>query len=213
MGWSAYKPEHGPARLQHSGWLLTHNAMQTLIPATGYGIAVVANTGMSLEDDSALIAEGLVELSEGRTPAPSAPFTMTADPVLAVLTLLSLVLGVRGVIRARGWAGRRSGRRLWRGVLRLVPYGVPVVLFLTLPDLFGLLLNRRGTLEQVTYAWFALYVWLATAALASVAVVVARGFHLGFHLARTRRRPSGDAPPRTEFLLRATAGMASTRCE
>ncbi|MEV7907765.1 hypothetical protein [Streptomyces anulatus] len=40
-----------------------------------------------------------------------------------------------------------------------------------------------------SYVWPALYVWLGTAALASAAVVVARVLHL----ARTRRRPSGDS--------------------
>ncbi|SFK50671.1 CubicO group peptidase, beta-lactamase class C family [Streptosporangium canum] len=35
MGWSTSEPEQGPVRIQHTGWLLTHNAMQTLLPDGG----------------------------------------------------------------------------------------------------------------------------------------------------------------------------------
>ncbi|MEU7986626.1 serine hydrolase domain-containing protein [Streptosporangium canum] len=187
MGWSTSEPEQGPVRIQHTGWLLTHNAMQTLLPGGGYGIAVVTNTGMSPEDDSALITQGLVDLTEGKTPEPAAPFTMTADLVLAALTFLALALGVLGVLRARTWAGRTTGRPLWRVVLRLVPYTLPIAIFAMIADLFGLLLNRAGTMDQITYVWPALYVWLGTTALAGAAVIMVRGFHT----IRARRRPAG----------------------
>ncbi|WP_214417127.1 serine hydrolase domain-containing protein [Sphaerisporangium fuscum] len=179
MGWSTYKPENEPVRIQHTGELLTHNSMQVLLPDSGYGIAVVANTAMISGDDSNHLAEGLVELAEGRTPEATTPFTTTADPVLAVLTLLALALGVLGVLRSRKWAVRRAGRPLWRAVLRLLPQAVLVAAFVMLPDLLGFLMNgRKGTLDQVTYAWLALYVWFAAMALAGLAVIATRGFHL-----------------------------------
>ncbi|MEV4807775.1 hypothetical protein AB0K18_47945 [Nonomuraea sp. NPDC049421] len=54
---------------------------------------------------------------------------MTADPWLAGLSVLNLGLGVLGVSRARRWARRRAGRAGWRALVRLVPYAMPVALY------------------------------------------------------------------------------------
>ncbi|GAA3147218.1 serine hydrolase domain-containing protein [Nonomuraea roseoviolacea] len=177
MGWQAGKTAGGAPELQHTGWLLTHNSAQTLLPQSGYGIAVVTDTGMISGDDALLITDGLIDIIEGRPDAGAAPFTMSADPWLAGLSLLNLGLGVLGVLRARRWARRRAGRPVWRLIARLVPYVLPIALFAGLADLIGLLMNRVGTMEMITYVWFALYVWAATAALAATAVIVARTVH------------------------------------
>lgn len=174
MGWYAGKSAGGAPELQHTGWLLTHNSAQTLLPTSRYGIAVVTNTGMISGDDAVLITDGLIDILEGRPDAQAVPFTTTADPWLAGLTLLNLALGAWGGYRARRWARRRAGRALWRALVRLIPYVLPIVFFFGLTDLFGLLLNRVGTLEQGTYVWLALYVWAATGALAAAAVIVSR---------------------------------------
>ncbi|MFC4122109.1 serine hydrolase domain-containing protein [Nonomuraea zeae] len=207
MGWVAGATAGGAPRLQHTGWLLTHNSAQTLLPASRYGIAVVTNTGMISGDDALIITDGLIDLIEGRSGAGAAPFTMTADLWLAGLTVLTLGLGLLGVRRAprwaRRWARRSSGRALWRPLARLVPYVLPIVLFFGLADLMGLLMRRSGTLEQITYVWLALYVWAATAALAAAGVIVARLVHLvrargrvldpGTQASRGRDRVEGHA--------------------
>ncbi|MFM9369935.1 serine hydrolase domain-containing protein [Streptomyces sp. Da 82-17] len=173
MGWIRNTAE-GPLQIQHSGQLLTHNALATLLPESGTGIAVVTNTGMIAGDDAAQIAQGLTELARGERPEPAAPVSMTADWVLAALTLLALGLGVRGTLRAGHWARRRSGRAWWRVALRALPYVLPVLLFVQLSALFGVLMRRAGTLEQVAYAWPALAVCTGAAALASATVLAAR---------------------------------------
>ncbi|MFI6324680.1 serine hydrolase domain-containing protein [Nonomuraea sp. NPDC050556] len=169
-GWSSARSAAGTPLLHHTGWLLTHNSVQTVIPSSGYGIAVVTNTGMMSGDDAVNITEGLIQLTEGKAAEITEPFTMKSDYVLAALTLLSAGLGVLGVVRARRWA-RRGG--WWRWV-RLAAYAVPIVAFFTAADLFGLLMNRSGTLGMITYVWLALFVWLAVSALAAAAVVAAR---------------------------------------
>jgi hypothetical protein len=65
----------------------------------------------------------------------------------------------------------------WRLTVRLLPHALPIALFAGLADLFGLLMGRVGTLDQITYIWLALYVWTGTAALAAAATVVARLVH------------------------------------
>ncbi|MEV0199844.1 serine hydrolase domain-containing protein [Nonomuraea sp. NPDC050691] len=190
MGWQTGKTPGGAPELQHTGWLLTHNSAQTLLPQSRYGIAVVANTGMISGDDALIMTEGLIDIMEGRPGAGAAPFTMSADPWLAGLSLLNLALGVLGVWRARRWAGRRAGRPVWRLIVRMIPYVLPIAFFAGLGDLIALLMNRAGTLDMITYVWLALYIWAATAALAATAVIVARTVHTV--LAR-RPRVRGEA--------------------
>ncbi|MDI3408140.1 serine hydrolase domain-containing protein [Streptomyces cavernicola] len=174
MGWSRQTVDGGPRQLTHTGQLLTHNSMATLLPDSRTGIAVVTNTGMISGDDAAQITEGLVDLALGERPEPDAPFSVTADPVLAALTLLALALGIRGTLRAGRWVRRTAGRAWWRRALRLLPYALPLLLLAQLAPLFGLLMRRSGTLSQVAHAWPALFVCAAAAALASGAVVTAR---------------------------------------
>lgn len=181
MGWSLGEATgdtgdaDGEPPLQHTGELLTQNAIQLLLPERRIGIAVVSDTGMISGDDSAGIADGLRDLAEGRSPEIREPFTMTADPVLAALTLLALGLGTLGTVRAPRWARRAAGRPLWRAGLRALPYAGLVALFPLLPELVGLLMRREGTLDQVLYVWPALYVCAAGVSLAAAVVLVVRG--------------------------------------
>ncbi len=190
MGWSAQRTPGGAPMLRHTGWLLTHNSAQTVLPGSGYGIAVVTNTGMISGDDALIISDGLVDLIEGRPGAGAAPFTTSVDPWLGALSLLNLGLGLAGVVRAPRWTRRRARRPAWRIIARLAPYALPVAFYLGLPALAAVVLNRVGTLDQLTYVWLALYVWAATGALAAVAVVAARLAHA----VRSRRRAVGNVP-------------------
>ncbi|GAA3443292.1 serine hydrolase domain-containing protein [Planomonospora venezuelensis] len=193
MGWVTGRTAGGAPRLRHTGWLLTHNSAQTLLPASGYGIAVVTNTGMVSGDDALIITDGLIDLLEGRPDAGAVPLAMTADLWLGGLALLNLVLGSIGVRRARAWARRRAGRAVWRPAVRLIPHALPVVLFLGLADAIGFLMRREGTLDQVSYIWPALYIWAGTGALAATAVIVSRLVHTA--LARRSTAPAvADGP-------------------
>ncbi|MEV6132438.1 serine hydrolase domain-containing protein [Streptomyces violaceusniger] len=174
MGWSLSPSGEEPRQIRHTGELLTHNAIQTLLPDSRTGIAIVANTGMISGDDAAVMLEGLVDLAQGKSPAVRTPFTMKADYVLAALTLAAIALGTLGCVRARRWARRTADRPLWRVGLRMLPCAAPIVLFAQLTDLIGLFMNREGTLAQLMYIWPALVIWSAAAALASTVVIIAR---------------------------------------
>ncbi|MFE9662909.1 serine hydrolase [Streptomyces sp. NPDC005955] len=187
MGWWVNREGDGPPAVQHTGQLLTHNSMATLLPEQGIGIAVVTNTGMIAGDDAPQIVEGLVDLARGEEPEVSAPFSMTADWVLAAFTLLAAGLGVRGVVRAGPWVRRAVRRRWWVVALRLLPQALPILSLTQLAALMGLLMNRSGTLTQVAHAWPALVVWAAVGALASGAVLAARAVAFVRHRRHVRR--------------------------
>lgn len=166
--------------VSHTGQLFTHNAMATLLPSSGTGIAVVTNTGTGSGDDAANLASGLADLARGGDGATGDPFTLVADPVLAVLTLLAAALGVRGTVRAGRWA--RRPRPLWRTVAALVAVTAPPGLLVAVA---ALTTQGRTTPWQTVLVWPALVVALVVTVPAAAAVLAARLRALG-------RRPDGS---------------------
>ncbi|MGY4100840.1 serine hydrolase domain-containing protein [Nocardia sp. R16R-3T] len=183
MGWQRGQSD----QISHYGDWFTYTAAQVLVPDTGYGIAVIADTGMALEDDPRIIAQGLADLTRGESPDVHRPWSIYADWAMALLTLGTVALGVLCLVRSRRWADRQS-RPAWQIVLRQLPYLVPIAILITLPQLAGLVFRgRAGTFLQVTYVWPALVVFLGSAALMGVCVLIARGAWL-IVLRRNRSR-------------------------
>ncbi|EOD63583.1 serine hydrolase domain-containing protein, partial [Amycolatopsis vancoresmycina] len=79
LGWTVRD-----GRVSHTGDWFSHTAAQVLLPG-GYGIAVVANTGMALDNEAELLANGLASLLEGGAPEPALPAGVVADRVLGAL--------------------------------------------------------------------------------------------------------------------------------
>ncbi|NRQ40673.1 beta-lactamase family protein [Nonomuraea sp. NN258] len=168
LGWSAGTTPGGEPVIQHGGDLFTSTAYQVLLPRSGYGLAVMANTGMAFSDARAL-KDGLVAMIEGRAPeVPSRSSYLAVDVLFAALTLATIVLAWRGVVRARRWAARRR----WWWVLPLL---APAALCASMSAVFRVL-SRGGDIMwiQVVYLYPTFMAWLVTAAVAGVLVAVAR---------------------------------------
>ena len=104
----------------------------TYFPTRGYGIAVLQNASW-LFADPYTIASGLVQLLDGRPPlAPTISGEVAFNCVVAMLTILAIVFGVRGWRRASRWAERGRTRRPWRNACRLIPYVIPAVVLIGL---------------------------------------------------------------------------------
>ncbi|MBE1498330.1 CubicO group peptidase (beta-lactamase class C family) [Amycolatopsis lexingtonensis] len=159
LGWTVRD-----GRVSHTGDWFSHTAAQVLLPG-GYGVAVMANTGMALDNEAELLAQGLADLLEGGAPEVSLPAGVVADWVLGGLALIAAGLAVLGVRRAR----RKS--RWWRVVPPLLPFAVLAFL----PQLLGVVFaGRQGTFGQVLYVWPGLVIALGLVALAGFAVALAR---------------------------------------
>lgn len=160
MGWET----DSEGRLRHSGIWFTSTAGHVLTPS-GYGVAVMANSGIGLGNEGTYTLEnGIIDLLEGRTPAEPSSWRLIADLVLAALTVLSLVLGIRALRRPRRLP------KVWQ-VLRLVPLGV----LLALPALAGLLFGGRDiTFFQLAHYSLPLVVWLGVSSLMNIGIAVLR---------------------------------------
>ncbi|MEU6738471.1 serine hydrolase domain-containing protein [Streptosporangium sandarakinum] len=171
LGWMLDKTKRGTPVVEHGGDLFTATAEQLLMPASGYGVAVMANTGMAFADAGALM-DGLVALIEGEKPEiPASPFFVT-DLVFALLLLATVGLAARGVVRSGRWAARRSGWRWWLGLL---PHLGPLALCAAVVPVFRIL--ARGSdisWIQVVYLYPSFMAWLVTAAVAGPVLVAAR---------------------------------------
>ncbi|MEU5260502.1 serine hydrolase domain-containing protein [Amycolatopsis sp. NPDC021455] len=168
-------------KTSHTGDWFSHTAAQVLLPG-GYGIAVLANTGMALDNEAELLAQGLASLLEGGSPEPAPPAGVLADRVLAALALVAVGLAAIGVRRARK-------RRWWR----IVPPLLPLVPLVFLPQLLGwVFAGRQGTYTQVLYVWPGLVVALGVVALAGLTVAAARTRVL---VSGTRGRDQEESDP------------------
>ncbi|WP_290057649.1 serine hydrolase domain-containing protein [Amycolatopsis solani] len=159
LGWTVRD-----GRVSHTGDWFSHTAAQVLLPG-GYGIAVVTNVGMALDNEAELLAQGIAGVLTGGSPDVSWPAGVIADWVLGALALIAVGLAVVGVRRAR----RKP--RWWRVAPPLLPLGVLAFL----PQLLGAVFaGRQGTYAQVLYVWPGLVIALGVAAAAGGSVAVAR---------------------------------------
>ncbi|MEU4408742.1 serine hydrolase domain-containing protein [Streptosporangium sp. NPDC023963] len=191
LGWAIGTTRNGSPVVAHGGDLLTATAQQTLLPRSGYGIVVMANTGTAYADSDA-VADALVAMAEGQEPEapPSIPPYLIVDLAIAAAAAVTLLLAGRGLARSRRWAARRAGHPAWRAAARLLPYALPGVLCLTITDVFGMLARGKDTTwTHVAYIYPSFMVWLVLTTGACVVLVVAR---IG-HLVRARRTPAPGA--------------------
>ncbi|MFI0466275.1 serine hydrolase domain-containing protein [Saccharopolyspora sp. 5N102] len=172
LGWSVGTTGSGAPVIAHSGDLFTATAYQALLPASGYGIAVMANTGLA-HGDAKAIADRLIALLEG-TPAPvtSDPLVV-ADIVFLVLTAGAALLATRGVLRSRRWAEKRASAV--RAALRLLPLAIPLLVFVFVDRVVSALYRGRDVAWiQVPYLYPTFMLLLATAAAGSLVVLSVR---------------------------------------
>jgi CubicO group peptidase (beta-lactamase class C family) len=190
LGWAVGETDSGTPVVEHGGDLLTATAHQTLLPDSGHGVAVMANTGASVGGAHDLAA-ALVELVDtGSAPAPpTGTAALAVDAVLLALGAAAVPPAWRGVRRARRWVLARAGRPWWAVSARLLPYAAPPLLLAGLHEVVGWLYRGRDVAWfQVPYLFTSFWIALLSAALACAAVVSARLAHLVAARRRTGRR-------------------------
>jgi CubicO group peptidase (beta-lactamase class C family) len=208
MGWGVLTGGgDDPTRLEHSGNLFTYNAVEAVVPDTGYGFAVMTN-GSGVYDDSYAVMEGLLALSQGRTPAEPGGYRVTIEWALGAVLLLVVGLSVLGVARSRRWASRRAGTAWWRIGVRLLPAVLMVAGAAAFPDVLSWLAQGRTiTWEQMTYFGAPLTIDVVAAGIGAAVVI---GFRLWRLRTVTAGGGRGHADPATDSNGQPTAGTGTS---
>jgi CubicO group peptidase (beta-lactamase class C family) len=196
LGWDTDGPAAAPTRLVHSGNVLTFSAYQAVLPQSGYGIAILFNSGSPFLRDQTAIFYRVLHLVEGtdRTPVRPRVATATLDALLGCLTVLVLALGVRGGLASRRWATRHAHSRVRIG-LGVLPSLAVLALVVAVPDIAGHLIGGRDvSWVAAAYSWPALVVLVAAALIAAATTLIARSWQLSRNLANAPGRPGPKAP-------------------
>lgn len=172
LGWQSDTTGSGAPLIEHDGDMMTFTAYQAILPGSGYGIAVMANTG-TLHRDAQAIGARLIDLIEGRAPARPNTSLVWIDITILVLVLAVALLGARGIRQAHGWA---TNRRLdWGVAARLLPYLLPLALLVELDGVVSFLYRGRDiSWLQTAYLYPTFTLLLAAASAAGIAVIVSR---------------------------------------
>ena len=184
LGWDTDGPLGAPTRLEHTGNLLTYSAYMEVLPESEYGVVVLLNAGSGLMLDQIGIFYGVRSIVEGTDLSPPGPagatFNVTTlDRILGLLTLVVVLLGVRGILRAGRWARRRRQQPWAYTAARMAPYLAVLGAALVYPQLAERLTGgREVTWEEAAYGWPALTVLVWTLLVAVLATVGARAWHL-----------------------------------
>ncbi len=189
MGW--FSPEGAPPRLEHNGVLSTFYADQVVLPGSRVGIALLYPVNDALADTSG-IKEGVIALMTGRRPAAARiPDGRVTAVLLGILTLGSVVLRTRALVRLRRWTDRARARDRWRTLVLTVPQiawpVLPAVLVLALPRLMLLLTGRAFSYTQLFLSMPAVETWLVSAGALGLALGTAR-------IVALPRRPARTSP-------------------
>jgi CubicO group peptidase (beta-lactamase class C family) len=174
MGWQVSAAGDLPRRIEHTGVLSTFSADQVLLPDTGYGFALLYN-GYSALTDTASIRAGVAALLTGTTPpTTSVPRLRILAALFTCLTLGTLALGARALLRLDRWRGRnrrRSYRRMLPGALWTL---LPAAALALLPTAVLQMTGRVFTHAQLSRSMPDLVIWLGAAAATGAVVLAAR---------------------------------------
>jgi len=196
FGWEQESLPDGTVAIEHSGKAPPYVAHQQLVPG-GYAYAIVLNGSHSFNAEAASFIMGLHELVVGRTPTIGPPYTFfgvsfgsIADHIVAILTVLSLTIGVVGTVRARAWAARRVSRNAWVTIVRCLPYAIVAVVPAVFPWLLSVM-NRGAAVpwDVILFVWPPLPIFVVVSAVAGGAVVVLRSIHAWRYAGATHRAP------------------------
>jgi CubicO group peptidase (beta-lactamase class C family) len=174
LGWSLSASNVTPPRIQHSGALSSYQAQHSIIPSSGYAVAVMLNSFTTTFEHAYEISSGIIQLTEGHAPVVKTPIPTIIDLSLGLLTLLYAGLGIRGILRSKKWSDRRRSHSALRYYLRLIPQLIPIAGIGWLMFIVPQLQDNSSTTLDVFRLWPALAILLAFIFICAVLLTGAR---------------------------------------
>ncbi|WP_084786756.1 serine hydrolase domain-containing protein [Bacillus tuaregi] len=177
LGWSLSSPKTKPARISHSGSISTFQSQQDIVPSSGYAVAVLLNSFTTTFEHAYEMSSGIIQITEGQEPEIKAPTPKIIDLSLGAVTLLYLFLGIKGLVRSKGWAESRKQHPAWRYYLRFIPQLIPVVGVGWLLFIVPALKDNSSTMMDAFGLFPSAMVLLATAFIIGLLLIILRIYH------------------------------------
>lgn len=186
LGWSLSSLNIKPARISHSGSNSTFQSQQDIVPSSGYGVAVLLNSFTPTFEHAYEISSGVIQLTEGKKTEIKSSIPKMIDLSLGVITLIYLILGIRGIRRSKKWTEKRNQHVAWKFYLRLIPQLIPVLGIGWLLFILPILKNNSSTTLDAFGLWPAAIILLAIVFIIGLVLTILRIYYR-IRLIRNRR--------------------------
>lgn len=177
LGWSLSSRNIKPARISHSGSKTTFQSQQDIVPSSGYAVAVLLNSFTTTFEHAYEISSGVIQLTEGKEPEIKFSIPKMIDLSLGAITLIYLIVGIRGIRRSKRWTEKRNQHPTWKFCLRLIPQLVPVVGVGWLLFVVPTLKNNSSTIIDAFGLWPAAMIFLAIVCIIGLVLTILRVYY------------------------------------
>lgn len=174
LGWSVREGEEGKT-IGHSGTLWTYQADEQMILDNGYGIVVLYNNGLNAFTNYGTITDSLVKLfTTGQSESPTVTYNYF-EFMIGFLFILALGKGIYNLRNLDKWKDKSSRQYIIRSSFMLMP----AVILIVIPWIITFITNGRVMSIYRTFLMMpSIYIWLITATMINVIVIVKRGIFL-----------------------------------
>ena len=183
MGWMVLDENASPRVIEHNGILSAFHADMALLPDQEYGIVLLYNVN-NLLIPYENIRHGLIALLMDQPPDVGGLNAGALGIIIAVVTLVTLMLQIRALLRLPRWSERTRSWSFLRLLPGLIWAFVPAALWLALPSLTARFSDRVFSYEQQFASFPDIFIWLTVTAALGVLIGIA---HLILMLRRSRQ--------------------------
>ncbi len=173
MGWMVMNPNQEPRVIEHNGNLATFHSDAALLPEKGYGIVLLYNDNYMLSGFET-IKQGVIDLLQGKQPSAGNWNVSIISSMLGILTLLTVVVQVRSLLRLSRWVVKAKNTSAWRHVPGLIWAFTPAGLLIALPRLTAAFTGRVFGYVHLFFALPDIVVWLGLSAVLGASLGTAR---------------------------------------
>lgn len=174
MGWNTFE-DHDENRLQHSGILWTYKSEALILPESGYGIVILFNSGLNAFVDYYAFIEGIAKILTNQDV--NEPFynNQLFEVIVGAIIVLTIILGVRQLLRVNRWAEKFKKWPKWRFALNFSLRLIPLFLLIFLPKLMTFIGGGRVlSWEGIMLMMPSIFVMLVVVSLVNLLIVIFR---------------------------------------
>lgn len=178
MGWTVADKNE----ISHNGILWTFSSDQFILTNQGYGVVVLFNSGLNPLVDYSSFSQGIKDILLNIEPSNSIISNIFLEVCLGILSIITIIIGVRSLCFIRNWEEKFRKRKKWGVASNLILTVIPFAIFISFPKIMTSIAGGRVlSWERIYLAMPSLSIWLALAAIFSIIITVIHLIRLIHH--------------------------------